>query len=189
MSDFKKAAVSTAALLHERNSPFRTDLRVIARTAGISSTPVRALFTLFNDVISLPDVTNSLGCAWCLSQISGNDVQFNPVVSVIEDGNVELFEEPNPTSDETCVLRLRALTSEFYRKGHSFPNAEILDIYAADKDILKKVLPDNLFDYLRLCHNNRKSNFHQKGLKAALLEYFDLGQPEFTEPHPDDDES
>lgn len=79
-ADFHKMVGAVEAAIIGRDDPFRANLGELARKAGVSNTPTRKLFDMTSDILTLNAVIDRIG-EWCVAEIEGLNVQFNPVVT------------------------------------------------------------------------------------------------------------
>lgn len=110
--DIDRLATSVIALLTGRTEPFRYDLTELVRDAGVSNTPRRKWFNEVSDVLTCLSVIKQIG-DWCIAEVEGSDVQFNPVVPKAEKVAASTRAEPNRA--EFNQAKLTAL-AEFLSK-------------------------------------------------------------------------
>ncbi len=83
MSDFDKMCIEVRDLLKGKTEPFRINLKRVAACAGVSNTPSRKLLDMVSDILTLNSIVDVIG-NWCVAEIEGLDVQFNPVVNTFQ---------------------------------------------------------------------------------------------------------
>jgi hypothetical protein len=77
--DTLNVAQALTELLKGRTEPFRYDLKKLQKVT--SNTPYRKIFGLVADALTFSEVVNTTGVGhWCVAEVEGCDVQFNPVI-------------------------------------------------------------------------------------------------------------
>ena len=78
-NDFFNLAVALETLLADNKEPFRFDLTKFGTI--LNNTPRRKYFDMASDCLTCTSLCEKVG-KWCVAEIEGTDVQFNPVVPV-----------------------------------------------------------------------------------------------------------
>lgn len=78
-NDLTKLVTALETLLTGRTEPFRFDLKNFGPL--MNNTPRRKYFDRVSDGLTCTRLNHKVG-AWCIAEIEGADVQFNPVVAL-----------------------------------------------------------------------------------------------------------